>query len=231
MLQLTNLTDGIVSSLPIPWSLDPDVPGSLIHRTLALLALLTSTILLLIHVPPYCLSLVIQPSSFILIAVGSWLICKPVPNQLHRRCDFSCIPAKNTCLYMAALLLFSTCMAQANHCLQLLHAIQTFYKLSKIDHHTFAPLDTSQLGGVSFEFGWPPMLRLVLFTVQLHARAMMALADFFEELEKLGEGANLGATAHLGRTFGNNNRERTIDEILKFLRCKGVNIPQSYLMD
>ncbi|KAK0481004.1 hypothetical protein EDD18DRAFT_1363605 [Armillaria luteobubalina] len=59
MLQLMNLMDSIISSLPIPWSLDPNVPGSPIHRILALLALLTSTILSLIHVPPYCLSLVI----------------------------------------------------------------------------------------------------------------------------------------------------------------------------
>ncbi|KAK0482924.1 hypothetical protein EDD18DRAFT_1433039 [Armillaria luteobubalina] len=103
---------------------------------------------------------------------------------------FSHMLVKNTCLYMAALLLLSACMAQTNHCLQLLL----------------------------------PMLRLVLFTVQSCVRAMMALVDFFEELEKFEEGANLGTNAHLDRTFGNDN-ERTIGEILKCvpLQHKPIN--------
>ncbi|KAK0488172.1 hypothetical protein EDD18DRAFT_1359859 [Armillaria luteobubalina] len=274
MLRLTNLTDSIISSLPVPRSLDPDVPGSPIHRILALLALSTSTILSLIHVPPYCLSLVIRPSSFILTAVGSWLIRKPVPDQLRRRwccltlayltffcflvVSHACSPRTLAltwllCYYSLrawrrpiiasssrirrlvaawALLLGRWAPHQVDSRLEIFlqHAIQTFCKLSSTDHRTFAPLDMSQFGGVSFGFERPPMLRLVLFTVQSRARAMVALADFFEELEKLGEGANLGTNAHLDRTFGNDN-DRTVGEILKFLRWKGLNIPQSYSLD
>ncbi|SJL15209.1 uncharacterized protein ARMOST_18695 [Armillaria ostoyae] len=258
MLQLTHLTDPIISSLPIPWALDPDVSGSPIQRILALLALSTSTILSLIHVPPYCLSLVMQPSSFILTAVGSWLIGKPVPDRLRRRWYFLtmaylilfCLPVifhvwslevpitasdfrVRRLVAAWALLLGEWALHQIDPYIEVLvqQAAQAFFKLSRMDRRMFDLLDTPQFEGVSFEVGQLPVLRLVQLTVQSRMRAMLALNDFFEELEMLGGRATLGASAHLSHTFGNSDGQRTVDEMLKFLHWKGLNIPASYSMD
>ncbi|PBK78952.1 hypothetical protein ARMGADRAFT_1041151, partial [Armillaria gallica] len=183
-----------------------------------------------------------QLSSFILTAVGSWLIGKPVPDRLHRR------PITGDSLRTGliasnfrvrrlvaawALLLGEWAPHQIDPYIEVLvqHAAQTFFKLLRMDRHMFDLLDTPQLEGVSFEVGQLPVLRLVQLTVQSRSRAILALNDFFEELEMLGAGVTLRASAHLGRTFGNSDGQRTVGEMLKFLRWKGLNIPASYSMD
>ncbi|PBK90443.1 hypothetical protein ARMGADRAFT_1032468 [Armillaria gallica] len=216
MLQLMHLTDPIISSLPVPQVLDPDVPRSPIQF--------------------------MQLSSFILTAVGSWLISNPVPDRLRRRPitgDLlrTGLIASNFCIRQLvvawALLLGKWAPHQIDPYIEVLmqHAAQTFFKLSRMDHHMFDLLDTPQLEGVSFEVGQLPVLRLVQLTVQSWSRAILALNDFFEELEMLGVGVTLRASTHLSHTFGNSNGQRTVSKMLKFLHWKGLNIPASYSMD
>lgn len=88
LLQSTHLTNGVLSSLPLPATLDPHRPVSLPSRVLTLLILIRDSLSSLVRLPFFLLPLAIHLPAYLLARYGARLVEDEEETQAQNKIAF-----------------------------------------------------------------------------------------------------------------------------------------------
>lgn len=111
LLQSTHMTNGVLSSLPLPSTLDPHRPVSLPSRLVTLLVLIRDTLSSLVRLPFFLLPLTIHLPAYLLARYGARLVEDEEETQAQNKIVFGLLfllmvyPA--TFFFVWSLLLFT----------------------------------------------------------------------------------------------------------------------------